>query len=64
MKKIRTIIIQIGKKLLGFRNLQEKLEKNPCYYSYNKISEKKYWKISAKDCCLSSKMNNYNLTEI
>ena len=25
--KIKTIIIQIGKKLWGFRNLQEKLEK-------------------------------------
>ena len=25
--KIRTIRIQIGKKLLGFRNMQEKLEK-------------------------------------
>ena len=25
-KEIRTIIIQIGKKILGFRNLQEKLE--------------------------------------
>jgi len=27
IKQIRTIKVQIGKKLLGFRNMQEKLEK-------------------------------------
>ena len=30
ISKDRTIIIQIGKKLLGFRNLQEKLENSLC----------------------------------
>ena len=57
ISKDRTIIIQIGKKLLRFRNLQEKLEKY-CYSCHNRPIIDEFVAVSSMEKTPSQKVNS------